>query len=296
MLQQSFLRRCGISKRNTISKLNALNKGTSKGGFPRKQRELMKPIRVIHETPRVVIAGRGRVNEFGCNQFAVVCKKTALTMLVDASDDWTEDWVAWLSSGHLKLQYLAFTHLHMDNLLGFTRLSQIFPATTVIYNPADDPWLEKFPETCFRYGRPELEDIPRLFRRHNAEFVAAVTTRSSPQIVLGDSYIQYIPTPGHSMGHTAYYLPKERVLFSGDMIFYNEIGRVDLPWATGLLLAGSLRKLEDFHDEVVLLPGHGRLTTLGRERKNNLGLQRLYELIQSGKQEVSVGLNGCGFF
>ena len=68
-------------------------------------------------------------------------------------------------------------------------------------------------------------------------------------------------------------------------------GRVDIPYGQSDVLAQSLRVLEHFPDNTVLLPGHGRLTTLGRERRHNRGLQRVYELMKVGKQVPRVGFN-----
>jgi glyoxylase-like metal-dependent hydrolase (beta-lactamase superfamily II) len=85
--------------------------------------------------------------------------------------------------------------------------------------------------------------------------------------------------------------PHEKLLFTGDLLYFDGIGRVDIPYGCGSLLGQSLRLLEDFPDNTVLFPGHGRLTTMGRERRANPGLRRLYELLSVGKQEPSVGFN-----
>lgn len=123
--------------------------------------------------------------------------------------------------------------------------------------------------------------------------LSSATNRSTSFYEFGPhTPLHYICTPGHSPGHTMLYLARERLLFSGDLICYNQVGRVDLPWATGSRLAESLLGLGDFPDETVLLPGHGRLTTLGRERRHNKALQVLYSRkSDQPQQEVSVGFN-----
>ena len=298
------MRRCRLWQSNAIFGQNSLRaqeelafqaKGRTPG-MPRKERKDMRPIRVIHETKRVLLAGRNRVNAFGGNQYVVASRKTNDAMLVDAADDWPEDWVGFLKASGLRLTTIAFTHLHMDNLLGFTTLSDAFPDAKLAFSLSDEGWIDKFGVTCDRYGRRDVAASGLPFHRHSVEIFSAVAHRSQPDVLLGDIPVFQIPTPGHSMGHTMLHLPQDRLLFSGDSLVHGEVGRVDLPWASGVMQAASLRKLEDIADEVVLLPGHGRLTTMGAERKNNLGLRRLYELIAAGKQEISVGLNGRGNF
>ncbi|KPI88358.1 metallo-beta-lactamase family protein-like protein [Leptomonas seymouri] len=134
--------------------------------------------------------------------------------------------------------------------------------------------------------------LPRQLVRSNDILLSTATNRSTSFYELGPhSVLHYVFTPGHSPGHVMLGLPRERLLFTGDMIFYNGVGRVDLPWGSGERLAESLLTLEDFPDSTVLLPGHGRLTTLGRERRENPALRALYERRAAGDQRVSVGFN-----
>jgi hydroxyacylglutathione hydrolase len=82
--------------------------------------------------------------------------------------------------------------------------------------------------------------------------------------------------PGHSPGHVSYYARGEQALFSGDVLFKDSVGRVDLPggdWAT--LLASIESLLDAYPPETVVHPGHMGLTTLGAERERNPFLREL---------------------
>ncbi|KAL7702751.1 metallo-beta-lactamase family protein-like protein [Lotmaria passim] len=134
--------------------------------------------------------------------------------------------------------------------------------------------------------------LPRQLVRSKDILLSSATNRSTSFYEFGPhSVLHYVFTPGHSPGHMMLSLPRERLLFSGDMLFYNSVGRVDLPWGSGERLAESLLTLEDYPDSTVVLPGHGRLTTLGRERRENRALRTLYERRAAGDQRVSVGFN-----
>jgi glyoxylase-like metal-dependent hydrolase (beta-lactamase superfamily II) len=83
-------------------------------------------------------------------------------------------------------------------------------------------------------------------------------------------------TPGHSIGHVSYSIPDEQALFSGDVLFRDSVGRVDLPGGDWPTLERSIGALLDSHaDETQVFPGHMELTTLGRERAQNPFLAQL---------------------
>ena len=87
-------------------------------------------------------------------------------------------------------------------------------------------------------------------------------------LAIGDTALQVILTPGHSPGSVCLYWPQKKVLFTGDVVFSQSIGRTDLPGGSGRQLKESITRLAEL-DVEVLCPGHGDVVT-GREnvRKN----------------------------
>jgi hydroxyacylglutathione hydrolase len=85
--------------------------------------------------------------------------------------------------------------------------------------------------------------------------------------------------PGHTQGSVAFRLPHEEVpevMLSGDLLFAGSIGRTDLPGGdTPTMLRSLAAKVLPLRDEVVVLPGHGPQTTIGRERATNPYLRGL---------------------
>ncbi|MCQ2313335.1 MAG: MBL fold metallo-hydrolase [Paludibacteraceae bacterium] len=80
---------------------------------------------------------------------------------------------------------------------------------------------------------------------------------------------QLIPTPGHKEDAVCFYVPKEGVLFSGDTLFQESIGRTDLPGGDMSVLIRSLEKLKQLPPETVVYPGHGYTTTIAHEIEYN---------------------------
>lgn len=74
-------------------------------------------------------------------------------------------------------------------------------------------------------------------------------------LLLGEESFQVIHVPGHSPGSIALYSPSRAMLFSGDVIFDQSIGRTDFPGGNGTLLKQSIEKLAEL-PAVCVLPGH----------------------------------------
>jgi hydroxyacylglutathione hydrolase len=83
-------------------------------------------------------------------------------------------------------------------------------------------------------------------------------------------------TPGHAPDHVSFYHRSSQTLLAGDLLFYDSIGRTDLPGGSMEILLDSVkRKIFPLPDEVSVLPGHGPNTTVGREKSTNPFLQGL---------------------
>lgn len=76
-----------------------------------------------------------------------------------------------------------------------------------------------------------------------------------------------LETPGHTFDSRTFYFPKEKIMFCGDFLFKNGIGRTDLGGNQKDMI-NSLHEIEKYDDEITIYPGHGTSTTLGQEKRN----------------------------
>lgn len=79
--------------------------------------------------------------------------------------------------------------------------------------------------------------------------------------------IEVIKTTGHTDDSVCYYFKDDKVLFSGDFIFYRTIGRTDLPTGSDKEMKHSLELISKYPDDLKVYPGHGISTILGEEKK-----------------------------
>ena len=87
---------------------------------------------------------------------------------------------------------------------------------------------------------------------------------------LGTFKFEVINTFGHTMDSVSYYFEKERIMFTGDFLFYDTVGRYDFEESNVNEMFKSIEKIKSYPDDIVIYPGHGIKTTLGREKQANL--------------------------
>lgn len=79
---------------------------------------------------------------------------------------------------------------------------------------------------------------------------------------------EVLNTPGHTSDSVCYYFAKDKMLFAGDFLFLDSIGRTDLAGGSDYEMKNSLEFISQFPDDIKVFPGHGDATTLGHEKNN----------------------------
>lgn len=109
--------------------------------------------------------------------------------------------------------------------------------------------------TCLAMSR-EAFDFLQDYGGRKADGIEPDFFLGEGDLKIGDIALEVIATPGHSPGSLCFYWPDRRALFTGDVIFSQGIGRIDLPGGSGKLLKESIQRLKALSVDY-LLPGHG---------------------------------------
>ena len=96
-----------------------------------------------------------------------------------------------------------------------------------------------------------------------------VLVRDGEVLTFGDIKLKVIATPGHTAGGCCFYSEEDGVLFSGDTLFFESVGRTDFETSNAGDMKRSLAKLFELPDETKVYPGHGDFTTIGHEKEYN---------------------------
>ena len=86
---------------------------------------------------------------------------------------------------------------------------------------------------------------------------------------IGSFNIEVIFTPGHTSDCVCYYFREDKVMITGDFLFYGTVGRCDLDDSDYLEMNKSIDKIKKYDNDIVIYPGHGRKSILGREKEYN---------------------------
>lgn len=163
----------------------------------------------------------------------------------------------------LKVEAILNTHGHIDHIGGNPELRRKTGAPISVH--AKDVEMLSSRILC----GAEWANIDFEEHHHDNELREGTTCRT------GHFSFEIIHTPGHSPGSVCLIMPEEKIVFSGDLVFRDSIGRYDLPGGNMAVLMKSLREFLKLPDDYTVYPGHGAATTVGRERRKNPYMQNL---------------------
>lgn len=167
---------------------------------------------------------------------------------------------AFIEDNELRPLGMIATHFHFDHLMGCAQISRRYKISLMghgDYKLLFEHMDIKKQANMFDFDF-EMPTMPERELKHDDE------------IMLGDNVIKVIHVPGHSPCGIALYSQKDKLLFTGDILFDGSIGRTDLYLGDmDLLVNGIHQKLMCLDDDTRVFTGHGYDTTIGKEKRSN---------------------------
>lgn len=117
------------------------------------------------------------------------------------------------------------------------------------------------------YHFDHIGALEELVKLKNADVYDFHNFKEGKNIIC-DFVFDVLRVPGHKEDSICLYFVDEKLMFCGDFIFKDAVGRWDLPGGNFKELQSSIRKILLYSEDLVLYPGHGERTTLKNERKN----------------------------
>ena len=192
---------------------------------------------------------------FQMNCYVVYDESRTHCLLFDPGDE-PEALIRFLEKERLQPEAIFNTHAHIDHVRFLDRIQRHY-AIPFYLAPEEKPLLENLPKQGAMFGL-ETGNIPRVDHE----------LHEGQRFEFGTLRFYTLHTPGHSPGSICFVF--DDFVISGDVLFYDSIGRTDLYMGNTPLLLDSIRgKLWPLPDNMAVYPGHGPSTTIGREKTYN---------------------------
>ena len=189
------------------------------------------------------------------NNYLLIDEESKEAALIDCTD-YISELGAVLKEYDAKLKYILLTHGHFDHIMGVPKIKQEFGAKVYLHKD-DKELVDNSDEFMISVGMQPFEH-PEIDKYID----------ENEEIYLGKNKIRVIHLPGHTQGGVGYLI--DGMLFAGDSIFLESVGRTDLPGGNHKQLIESIKnKIFSLDGDTILYVGHGTNTTVEHEKKYN---------------------------
>ena len=192
----------------------------------------------------------------GTNSYLIINEETKEVVIVDPATC-PEYLVSHIKSNGYQPQFILLTHAHFDHVMGIDGFVNEFQIPVYLHEEEKEI-LED----------PEL-NLSGMFGK-NYSYLGAKTLCDGETLRVSGYEFKVIHTPGHTKGGCCYYCEAEKVLFSGDTLFCQSVGRSDFPTGSmGTLVRSIKEKLLCLPEDVMVYPGHNDATCIADEKIHN---------------------------
>lgn len=197
------------------------------------------------------------LGDVSTNCYIVYREDTKKAVIVDPADNG-----AYLLNKFRELKIvpeaILLTHGHFDHILAVEDIRRAFRCE--VYAHMDEE----------RILKDSSLNLSGTLGTEQMGLIADYLLRDNEVLHLLDCDWRVIATPGHTAGSVCYYIESEDVLFSGDTLFAESLGRTDLPTGNVSDIIRSITKrLFVLPEDTMVYPGHGEQTTIGHEKSYN---------------------------
>ena len=204
------------------------------------------------------------VTPFQQNCSLVFDEETKRGAIVDPGGD-VPNILKAIEQSNVKIEKILLTHGHIDHAGGAAELRDALGVQIEGPHTDDLFLLNDLPKSGAKYGMVDSRSV-----------VPDRWLEDGDEVTVADLKFSILHAPGHSPGSIVFFNDANRFALMGDVLFQGSVGRTDFPYGSHDTLMKSIKeKVLPLGDDVAFLPGHGRASQIGVERKTNPFIQGL---------------------
>ncbi|MCL2618828.1 MAG: MBL fold metallo-hydrolase [Defluviitaleaceae bacterium] len=194
---------------------------------------------------------------YSSNTFVYYDEDSREGCVIDPGGD-SDKIIAFLREHGIKVGRILLTHGHFDHIMAVYDVAEFTGAK--IAAGADE---------CPLLADPGL-NLSKQALKTDFSVTPDITLADGDTVSVGGAVLRVITTPGHTPGCVCFYNEAEELVFTGDTLFRESVGRADLPGGDSQVMEASLRtKLYTLPPGTTVYPGHMQPTTIGHEIEHN---------------------------
>lgn len=201
-----------------------------------------------------------------CNIYTVINDNNE-GILIDPGYNANNCLIEHLKKLNVDIKYILITHGHYDHIGALNDVLKVYP-NAITYIHEED-------KICLTSPKYNLSDEFNSGMNVVVKVKHLITLSDNDNLNLLGFNIKVMHTPFHTKGSVIYIFINEEIIFSGDTLFFNTIGRTDLITSEPRKVNDSLLKIKELNANYAIYPGHGIKTNLERELKYNMYLRIL---------------------
>ncbi len=198
------------------------------------------------------------VTSYQQNCSLLICEQSDKAAIVDPGGD-IDMILKTIDRENVSLESILITHGHLDHIGATAELAALLSVPIIGPHRDDQFWIDAIPEQCRTFRFPVCDS-----------FTPSRWLSQGDMVKVGEEILDVFHCPGHTPGHVVFVHRNAKLAIVGDVLFKGSIGRTDLPKGDFNTLITSIKNnLWPLGEQFAFIPGHGPMSTLGKEMRNN---------------------------